>query len=178
MPKTGKYLLKAGLHADDNGVFQAGDIVQSETNLAERWPEKFGTPPPSDPKTAAEAAETRDELLAKLRELDAKFPPVAAGGGFARRPEPVPNMDPLNPPSEAKDQAGPNRTTRVPSDANTGDLDDPEPTRAANRAGGEEPDYESMTVAELKQRAEDEEVDVPARATKAEYIKALQGAKK
>ncbi len=36
-----KYVLLSGVHADKNGVFTPGDIVESESDLESRFPEKF-----------------------------------------------------------------------------------------------------------------------------------------
>lgn len=36
-----QFVLLAGVHADKNGVFAPGDVVESDTDLETRFPEKF-----------------------------------------------------------------------------------------------------------------------------------------
>lgn len=36
-----QFVLLAGVHQDANGIHEPGDIVESSSNLAERWPERF-----------------------------------------------------------------------------------------------------------------------------------------
>ena len=43
-----KYVLLSGVHADKNGVFAPGDVVESESNLEERFPERFIAYDPTD----------------------------------------------------------------------------------------------------------------------------------
>ncbi len=43
-----RFVLLSGVHANQDGVFAPGDIVESDTDLSERWPERFIAYDPSD----------------------------------------------------------------------------------------------------------------------------------
>lgn len=146
------YRLNAGTHVQNDpvlpgettpreGKYKTGDKVPSETNLAERFPEKFSpaTPP--------------------------KANPYAGGAGRATAPTPVP------PSATGPSDSGSFEELRAggePADEPQGDTSPP--------AGPDDADLEVMTVAQLRDYAAREEIDVHGAKTKAELLERIKTA--